>query len=76
MIVRDRPSGIKLFFVVRGSILKRIRLTLLANTLSAILVTVVHGNFFDLKITLTPIPVHADRLAAGDFSGLSQLHRL
>lgn len=56
MIVRDRPSGIGLFFVVRGSILKRIRLTLLANTLSAILVTVVHGNFFALKITLTTIP--------------------
>ncbi|CAN5342871.1 bestrophin family protein [soil metagenome] len=56
MIVRDRPSGIGLFFVVRGSILKRIRLTLLVNTLSAILVTIVHGNFFALKITLTTIP--------------------
>ena len=56
MIVRDRPSGLQLFFVVRGSILKRIRLTLLVNTLSAILVTVVHGNFFALKITLTTIP--------------------
>lgn len=56
MIVRDRPSGIRLFFVVRGSILKRIRLTLLANTVSAVLVTAVHGNFFELKITLTPIP--------------------
>lgn len=56
MIVRDRPSGFKLFFVVRGSILKRIRLTLLVNILSAVLVTVVHGNFFELKITLTTIP--------------------
>jgi len=56
MIVRDRPSGLRLFFVVRGSILKRIRLTLLVNTLSAVLVTVVHGNFFALKITLTTIP--------------------
>ena len=56
MIVRDRPSGIRLFFVVRGSILKRIWLTLLVNTLSAVLVTVVHGNFFALKITLTTIP--------------------
>lgn len=56
MIVRDRPSGIKLFFVVRGSILKRIRATLVVNTLSAIAVTVVHGHFFTLKITLTTIP--------------------
>ncbi|MEO6319624.1 MAG: bestrophin family protein [Polaromonas sp.] len=56
MIVRDRPSGFKLFFVVRGSILKRIRLTLLVNTLSAILVTVVHGDLFSFKITLTTIP--------------------
>lgn len=56
MIVRDRPSGIRLFFLVRGSILPRIRTTLLVNTLSAILVTVVHGNFFYLKITLTTIP--------------------
>jgi putative membrane protein len=56
MIVRDRPSGLRLFFLVRGSILPRIRLTLLVNTLSAVLVTVLHGNFFTLKITLTPIP--------------------
>jgi ion channel-forming bestrophin family protein len=56
MIVRDRPSGIKLFFTVRGSILPRIRFTLLVNTLSAILVTMAHGHFFSLKITLTIIP--------------------
>ena len=56
MIVRDRPSGIRLFFVVRGSILQRIRLTLLINTLSAIAVTMLHGNFFTLKITLSTIP--------------------
>jgi putative membrane protein len=56
MIVRDRPSGIRLFFLVRGSILPRIRTTLLVNILSALLVTVAHGNLFDLKITLTTIP--------------------
>ncbi|SFB80421.1 putative membrane protein [Polaromonas sp. OV174] len=56
MIVRDRPSGIKLFFVLRGSILPRIRNTLLINTLSAILVTLAHGNLFTVKITLTTIP--------------------
>ncbi len=42
--------------MVRGSILPRIRMTLLVNTLSAILVTLAHGNLFDLKITLSPIP--------------------
>jgi len=56
MIVRDRPSGVRLFFLLRGSILPRIRVTLLVNTLIAILVTVGHGNFFTLKITLTAIP--------------------
>lgn len=56
MIVRDRPSGIRLFFLVRGSILPRIRTTLLINTLSAILVTLAHGNLFDVKITLSTIP--------------------
>lgn len=56
MIVRDRPSGIKLFFVLRGSILPRIRNTLLINTLFAILVTLAHGNLFTVKITLTTIP--------------------
>jgi putative membrane protein len=56
MIVRDRPSGIRLFFLLRGSVLSRIRMTLLVNTLSAILVTIVHGNLFAVKITLTTIP--------------------
>ncbi|MEO7159302.1 MAG: bestrophin family ion channel, partial [Polaromonas sp.] len=69
MIVRDRPSGIRLFLVVRGSILKRIRLTLLVNTLSAIVVTVVHGNFFALKITLTTIPFTLMALPLAIFLG-------
>jgi putative membrane protein len=29
MIVRERPSGLRLFLVLRGSVLQRIRLTLL-----------------------------------------------
>ncbi|MEO6353215.1 MAG: bestrophin family protein [Oxalobacteraceae bacterium] len=56
MIVRDRPSGAKLFLLVRGSILPRIRFTLVVNILVATLVTVSHGDLFDLKITLTAIP--------------------
>lgn len=42
MIVRDRPSALQLFFVLRGSILTRIRGVLLANILLAIVVTFAH----------------------------------
>ena len=56
MIVRERPSGLRLFLVLRGSILSRIRFTLIVNTLIATLVTLSHGDLFDLKITLTAIP--------------------
>ncbi|HNZ90171.1 MAG TPA: bestrophin family ion channel [Acidovorax sp.] len=56
MIVRERPSGLRLFLVLRGSVLQRIRLTLLLNILLATLVTLAHGNLFSLKITLTAIP--------------------
>ena len=56
MIIRDRPSGIRLFLLVRGSVLPRIRLTLLVNILVATLVTLSHGELFKLKITLTTIP--------------------
>lgn len=56
MIVRDRPNGLQLFLMLRGSVLQRIWLTLLLNTLLAIVVTVVHGNLFTLKITVTAVP--------------------
>jgi putative membrane protein len=42
--------------LLRGSILQRIRWTLLFNTLLATAVTLAHGNLFTFKITLTPIP--------------------
>jgi predicted membrane chloride channel (bestrophin family) len=56
MIVRDRPSGIKMFLLLRGSILPRILPSLIATTLIAIVVTISHGDLFALKITLTTIP--------------------
>ena len=56
MIVRERPSGLRLFLVLRGSVLQRIRLTLLFNILLATFVTIAHGNLFSIKITLTAIP--------------------
>ncbi len=56
MIIRDRPSGIKLFLLLRGSVLPRILPTLIINIVIATLVTVSHGDLFELKITLTTIP--------------------
>jgi putative membrane protein len=56
MIVRDRPSAIRMFLLVRGSVLPRILPSLFVNTVIATLVTVNHGDLFALKITLTTIP--------------------
>lgn len=56
MIIRDRPSGLKLFLLLRGSVLPRILPTLAVNVAIATLVTWSHGDLWDLKITLTTIP--------------------
>jgi putative membrane protein len=56
VIIRDRPSGLKLFLLLRGSVLPRILPTLLVNVAIAVLVTWLHGEVWDLKITLTTIP--------------------
>ena len=56
MIVRPKPSGIKTFLLLRGSVFPRILPALIANTLIATLVTLSHGDLFRLKITLTTIP--------------------
>ncbi|MFT7723526.1 MAG: bestrophin family ion channel [Roseateles sp.] len=42
MILRERPRGWQLFFVLRGSILTRIRGVLLVNVLLAVVVTAAH----------------------------------
>ncbi|WP_332878222.1 bestrophin family protein [Massilia sp. S19_KUP03_FR1] len=56
MILRERPSGIKLFLALRGSIVPRILPALIVNVAIATLVTWSHGDLFHLKITLTTIP--------------------
>ena len=56
MIVRGRPSGLRLFLVLRGSVLHQIWGVLLVNIALATLVTLNHGDLFRLKITLTAIP--------------------
>ena len=56
MILRERPSGLKLFFLLRGSIMPRIGWVLLFNILLATMVTVTHGMLFQFKVTITAIP--------------------
>lgn len=69
MIIRDRPPGIRLIFIVRGSILPRIVGVLLTNIAVAVAVTLLHGSFFDQKVTLTPIPFSLIGLALAIFLG-------
>jgi putative membrane protein len=56
MILRERPSGLRLFLALRGSVLPRILPALVVNIVIATLVTWSHGDLFRLKITLTTIP--------------------
>lgn len=69
MIVRDRPSGLKLFLLLRGSVLPRILPSLFINTVIATLVTINHGDLFALKITLTAIPFSLIGLPIAIFLG-------
>lgn len=56
MIVRDRPSGLRLFVTMRGSVLSQIWKSLLVTTVLAVVVTVTHGALLHHKIILTTIP--------------------
>jgi putative membrane protein len=69
MIVRDRPSGLRMFLLLRGSILPRILPSLMVSTLIATLVTLTHGDLFALKITLTTIPFSLIGLPLAIFLG-------
>ena len=64
MIVRNRPSAFQLFFIMRGSIVPRIKWQVLCTVGVAVLVTMAHGTLFNQKVTLTPIPFSSDRLGA------------
>ena len=69
MIIRERPSGLQLFFIVRGSIVPRIKWPLAVTFLLACLVTFTHGTLFKLKIVMTPIPFSLIGLALAIFIG-------
>ena len=69
MIVRDRPTGLALFFIMRGSILSAIWKVLLLNIVISLFVTVAHGTVFHEKVTLTTIPFTLIGLALAIFLG-------
>ena len=56
MIVRDRPSALRLFFIMRGSILPRIWMHLAVSTLLAVIVTWTDGRFGHHKLHFTTTP--------------------
>jgi len=56
MIVRDRPTGLRLFLVMRGSILPNIWKSLAFTTLLAVAVTLLDGTIEGVKITVSAIP--------------------
>jgi putative membrane protein len=56
MIVRDRPSALGLFLVMRGSVMPQIWRSLLGTTLLAIAVTWTHGTLWGHRIAIGAIP--------------------
>jgi ion channel-forming bestrophin family protein len=56
MIVRDRPSALRLFFILRGSILPRISMHLAVSTLLAVIVTWTDGQLGHHKLHFTTTP--------------------
>lgn len=69
MILRDRPYGLKLFFVLRGSILPRIAWQLVACMAVALAVTLTHGFVYQWKVTITTAPFTLIGLALAIFLG-------
>ncbi|HEY1230130.1 MAG TPA: bestrophin family ion channel [Ramlibacter sp.] len=69
MIVRDRPHGAQLFFIVRGSVLPHIAWELVTCTIVALLVMRTHGFVYQWKVTLTTVPFSLIGLALAIFLG-------
>jgi putative membrane protein len=69
MIVRDRPSALRLFLTLRGSVLPSIWKVLFVTTLLAVAVTFTDGRVGPYKITLTTIPFTLIGLALAIFLG-------
>ena len=69
MIVRERPSGWRLFSILRGSIAPKVAPQVLAATLVAAVVARFHGTFFERGLTFTAAPFTIIGLALSIFLG-------
>lgn len=69
MIVRPRPPWVRLLFVRRGSLLRRIASQLLFVVVLAGAVVLAHGELFDWKVTLTSAPFSLMGVALAIFLG-------
>ena len=69
MIVRERPHGAQLFFIVRGSVLPHIAWELATCLAVAVIVTLTHGFVYHWKVTLTTVPFSLIGLALAIFLG-------
>lgn len=69
MIVRERPSSWRLFFVLRGSIVPKVAPQILAVMLVAAAVTWSHGVILDRNLTFTAVPFTIIGLALSIFLG-------
>lgn len=69
MIIRERPTGPMLFFIIKGSILHRVLVPLTGTTLTAVVITLLHGELLHHKITVTTIPFSLIGIALAIFLG-------
>jgi ion channel-forming bestrophin family protein len=69
VIIRNRPTGVQLLYVLRGSVLPHIAWELATCTGIAVLVTLTHGFVYQWKITLTTVPFSLIGLALAIFLG-------
>jgi putative membrane protein len=69
MIVRPRQHWLRMFFVWRGSVLPRILPQLATVTVLSVLITIIHGRVFALKVPLTFVPFSLIGVALAVFLG-------
>ncbi len=69
MIVRPRPNWLRMLFVRRGSILKKVLPQLGVITALSLLVVIFHGELLHWKVTLTTVPFSLVGVALAIFLG-------